>query len=184
MIGGGVYSSPPNINSLPGSIVYAMQGNDFKGYSVSRTGGIYDVNNLAPGSYNMICDRFGYRSATRSVLLSSNDIDTINFYLVGIEVIGIEPNGNNVPSAFNLEQNYPNPFNPVTNIKLDVPKSANVKVSVFDMLGREIEVLVNEQLNAGSYKVSWNASKYSSGVYFYKIFTSDYTATKKMMLVK
>jgi photosystem II stability/assembly factor-like uncharacterized protein len=184
IIGGGVYNSPPNVTPLPGSIVYAMSGNDFKGYSVSRTPGIYDINNLSQGNYRVICDRFGYRSAEKNITLGSVNLDTVNFYLIGIGVIGIQPNGGVIPSTYKLEQNYPNPFNPVTNIKVDIPKASVVKLAVYDMLGRELEVLVNENLQAGSYKVSWNALKYSSGIYFYKVISSDFVETKKMILVK
>jgi photosystem II stability/assembly factor-like uncharacterized protein len=184
IIGGGVFNLPPNVTPLPGSIIYAMSGNDFTGYSISRTGGLYDINNLAQGNYRVICDRFGYRSAEKNITLGSVNLDTVNFYMTGIGVIGIEPNGSNIPSVYSLEQNYPNPFNPVTNIHVDIPKSSNVKLAVFDMLGRELEVLLNRDLQAGSYKVTWNGAKYSSGIYFYKIISSDFTATKKMILVK
>jgi photosystem II stability/assembly factor-like uncharacterized protein len=183
-IGGGVYTSMPNVNPLPGSIVYAMVGNDFKGFGVAGTGGLYDVNNLASGDYRLICDRFGYRNAERNVTLGTVSLDTINFYLTSISVIGIEPGSGKIPTAFRLGQNYPNPFNPVTKIEADIPKSSMVKVAVYDMLGRELEVLVNELLNAGSYKLTWDASKYSSGIYFYKIISSDFTDTRKMILVK
>lgn len=183
-IGGGVYKAPPNVVVLPGSIVYAMSGNDFKGYGISGSNGLYDVDLLSNGNYRMICDRFGYHSAERNVTLGSVSLDTINFYMTDIGIIGIEPIGSQIPKAFNLDQNYPNPFNPVTNINVDIPKSAYVKLAVYDMLGRELEVLVNENLQAGSYKVTWNAVKYSSGIYFYKVVSSDYVATKKMILVK
>ena len=81
-------------------------------------------------------------------------------------------------------QNYPNPFNPSTNIKFELPKTGNVKLVIYDVLGREVETLLNEKLNAGSYEAVWNADKYSSGVYFYKLETGDFTQTKKMILMK
>lgn len=184
IISGGVYVAPPQVSGLQDAVVYAMIGNEFKGYSISRTGGPYDVNNIPQGSYYMVCDRMGYRSADRYVTLGGINLDTINFYLTRIGVIGIEPNGNIIPSAYKLEQNYPNPFNPSTKIKLDVPRDSYVKLAVYDMLGREVETLVNQMLKAGSYQASWNASRYSSGIYFYKIFSADFTDTKKMILVK
>jgi hypothetical protein len=126
----------------------------------------------------------GYRGATRNVTLGGVNLDTINFYLVGIGVIGIEPIGSITPTVYKLEQNYPNPFNPSTKIKLDVPHDSYVKLAVYDMLGREVETLANQMLRAGSYQMSWNASKYSSGIYFYKVISSEFTDTKKMILVK
>jgi hypothetical protein len=87
-------------------------------------------------------------------------------------------------NEFSLGQNYPNPFNPGTMIKFDIPKSALVKLTIYDVLGKEVAVLVNENLTAGSYSAELNASNLPSGVYFYKLSAGDYTATKKMVLIK
>jgi hypothetical protein len=93
--------------------------------------------------------------------------------------------GNNeIPKEFKLYNNYPNPFNPITNIKFDIPKSSLVKLIVYNVLGKEIKTLVDEKLNAGRYEVDWNASGYSSGVYFYKLISDEYVDVKKMLLVK
>jgi photosystem II stability/assembly factor-like uncharacterized protein len=99
-------------------------------------------------------------------------------------VIGIQQISSNVPEDFSLSQNYPNPFNPVTNIEFMVSKSSFVKLAVFDVSGREVETLVNQSMSAGSYKADWNATKYSSGIYFYSITTENYHETKKMILIK
>ena len=85
---------------------------------------------------------------------------------------------------YTLSQNYPNPFNPTTNIKFAIPKSSNVKIAVFDIAGKELEVLVDEQLKAGTYQLNWNASTHSSGVYFYKMQAGEYYSTMKMVLIK
>jgi len=98
--------------------------------------------------------------------------------------IGIEPISNTTPGKYSLSQNYPNPFNPESSIEFAIAKTGFVKLSVFDITGREVESLVNEEMNAGTFKVKWNASKYSSGVYFYRIESGSFTDTKKMMLVK
>ncbi len=98
--------------------------------------------------------------------------------------IGIVPISKDIPKQFSLSQNYPNPFNPVTTIKFDIPKESKVKISVFDILGNEIQTLVNENMRAGEYQVNWDASGYSSGVYFYKLQAEDFVGTKKMLLVK
>ncbi len=98
--------------------------------------------------------------------------------------IGVSTISGEVPAKFTLGQNYPNPFNPVTSIRFDVPLAGNVKLTVFDMLGRETAVLVNGQLNAGVYKAEWNASQFASGVYFYRLEGSGFTKTMKMVLVK
>jgi hypothetical protein len=94
------------------------------------------------------------------------------------------PKTEQVPDQYNLFQNYPNPFNPATTIKFDIPKSSLVKLSVFDITGKEIEVLANETLNPGSYSVNWDAGKVSSGIYFYRLTAGDFVQTRKMILVK
>ena len=91
---------------------------------------------------------------------------------------------NIVPEEFNLLQNYPNPFNPLTNIVFDIPSEANVKLIVYDYLGREITVLIDQNLNPGQYRYRWNARDYASGVYFYRLITKEYNSTKRMILVK
>jgi hypothetical protein len=98
--------------------------------------------------------------------------------------IGINQISSEIPERFLLEQNYPNPFNPTTNIEFALPKSSTVKIAVYDMLGREVEILVNKELKAGTYKTELNASNYTSGVYFYKLAADNFTQTKKMILVK
>ncbi len=97
----------------------------------------------------------------------------------GIQIISTE-----IPSSFSLSQNYPNPFNPSTFIKFDVAKSSFVTLKVFDALGREVEVLVNEQLKPGTYVADWNANSFPSGVYFYSMRTNSFTETKRMVLIK
>jgi subtilisin-like proprotein convertase family protein len=89
-----------------------------------------------------------------------------------------------IPKKFALHQNYPNPFNPTTTIKYDLAKESFVKITVYDILGKQVQTLVNEQKKAGSYALEINASGLASGVYFYKIEAGTFVATKKMMLIK
>ena len=98
--------------------------------------------------------------------------------------VGITPIGSTIPEKFSLSQNYPNPFNPVSNIKFDIPKSSFVKIIVYDATGREAEVLVNQQLQPGSYNTVFDGAILSSGIYFYKITAGEFFETKKMMLIK
>ncbi|MCX7798002.1 MAG: T9SS type A sorting domain-containing protein [Melioribacter sp.] len=89
-----------------------------------------------------------------------------------------------IPSDYYLAQNYPNPFNPTTTIEFGLPKSENVKLTVYDLLGRVVAELVNENLNAGTYKVKFDASNLASGIYFYTLKAGDFVTTKKLMLMK
>ncbi|MCI0450072.1 MAG: T9SS type A sorting domain-containing protein [Chlorobi bacterium] len=100
------------------------------------------------------------------------------------KILGITPISGEVPSSFALRQNFPNPFNPVTSIHFDIPKSSFVRISVYDIMGREVEVLANETVSAGKYEAKWDGSKYASGIYFYTLSAGDFLQTKKMVLAK
>jgi len=89
-----------------------------------------------------------------------------------------------IPTSYSLLQNYPNPFNPSTIISYQLPKSGLVTLKIYDVLGREVSTLVNEQKTAGTYKVEFNGIQLSSGVYFYRLTTADFMQTKKMIFIK
>ena len=99
-------------------------------------------------------------------------------------VTGIKYVDFKVPSNYELSQNYPNPFNPTTNINFSVPNAGNVKVVIYDAIGNQVEVLVDEYKAVGNYRVDWNAAKYASGVYFYRMQSNNFTQIKKMVLMK
>ncbi|MBK8550010.1 MAG: SBBP repeat-containing protein [Ignavibacteria bacterium] len=98
--------------------------------------------------------------------------------------VGIHQISNEVPGHFQLKQNYPNPFNPVTKLGFGISDLGFVSLKIYNILGNEIETLVSEKLPAGSYSVEWDASKYTSGTYFYKMETENFVETKKMILTK
>ncbi len=98
--------------------------------------------------------------------------------------VGIGQISNEIPASYSLMQNYPNPFNPSTNIRLNVPVSGNVKLVVYDELGREIRVLIDGALQPGIYNIDFDGTGLTSGVYFYKLTAGDFTQTKKMILSK
>ena len=89
-----------------------------------------------------------------------------------------------VPNKFSLNQNYPNPFNPSTKISFDIKNSTFASLKIFDVTGKEVKTLVNENISAGRYEINFNAYELNSGVYLYTLTTSEFTETKKMMLVK
>ncbi len=102
---------------------------------------------------------------------------------------GIQVISSSVPKTYSLYQNYPNPFNPSTKIEFAVPvagdgRDRSVKLIIYDALGREAELLVNQELHPGTYAAEWNASNFPSGVYFYSLQTSEFTQTRKMILIK
>jgi hypothetical protein len=99
-------------------------------------------------------------------------------------VLEVREIGTGIPESYSLEQNYPNPFNPSTSIRFSIPESGLVTLKVYNALGQEVASLLNEEKNAGSYEYNFNASDLSSGIYFFKIQSNNYTATKKMILMK
>jgi subtilisin-like proprotein convertase family protein len=98
------------------------------------------------------------------------------------DIIGIT--NHQVPLKSWLSQNYPNPFNPVTSITYELSSKDCIKLAVYDILGREVEVLQSGEKNPGKYEVTWNASAYSSGIYFYRLTGKNINETKKMLLIK
>lgn len=155
-------------NSLPSNsfILATTNGGDF--WVQQYSGPKRNVYNL-----NFINANTGW------ACIFGNVLKTITGGFIGINNISKE-----IPTVFSLFQNFPNPFNSSTNIIFDIPKSSSVKLSIFDILGREIEVLVDENIKPGSYQVDWNASAYSSGIYYYKIEANNFTKTRKMLLIK
>jgi len=111
--------------------------------------------------------------------------DAVYGYTSGVTVV---PAGG-LPTSFNLDQNYPNPFNPSTRIHFDIPQRGRARLTVFNVLGREVVTLVDEDLAPDSYHVDWHGesdrgSKVASGVYFYRLRVGEFVATKKMLLLK
>jgi len=88
------------------------------------------------------------------------------------------------PEVFDLAQNYPNPFNPATRIDYSIAQATNVQLLIFNSIGEEVVVMVNEMQQAGRYSVNFDASRLSSGVYFYKLIAGDFISIKKMLLLK
>jgi hypothetical protein len=105
------------------------------------------------------------------------------FYYSGLTT-SVDENKKNINNTFNLSQNYPNPFNPITTINYSIPKQSHVTIKIFDVLGNELTTLINEEKFAGNYSVKFNASAFSSGVYFYRMESGSYIQTKKLILIK
>ena len=122
--------------------------------------------------------------------LSSSDIDLIAAWIDegALEELNIK-NNKALPERFTLHQNYPNPFNPVTNLDYDLPEDAMVNITVFDMMGKVVRTLVNDQQSAGYKTLQWNAMSnsgqpVSSGLYIYTIQAGEFSKTRKMILLK
>ncbi len=136
---------------------------------------------VSAGSYSFYAVAQNYVDLGGSGVASIYASLTAKFY--PNNPVGVRETVNN-PVKFSLEQNYPNPFNPTTAIKYSIPQSSKVTIKVFDVLGNEIQTLVNEEKSAGSYELNWNASNLSSGVYYYQMTAGNYISTRKMILLR
>lgn len=151
--------TPPFTGTFrPDSYLWNLNGQELQGYWVLR---IYDK---AAGNQGTLVNWSLNISYSQSVSVKKEE--------------------GTVPSDYVLYQNYPNPFNPVTNIKFSIPKAGFVKLAVYDMLGREVSVLVNEVKQAGQYTVDFKAVNLTSGIYFCRLTTNEFTEVKKLVLMK
>ncbi|MBE2216552.1 MAG: T9SS type A sorting domain-containing protein, partial [Ignavibacteria bacterium] len=130
------------------------------------------------GSYTS-SDSTGNDTAV-SVLIRNPIVETARWTIP----IGIQNISSELPTEYKLHQNFPNPFNPVTNINFDIIKQGVVKITVYDLLGREVETIVNQDMSPGRYRLDFNAANYASGMYLYRIETGDFSDVKKMLIVK
>ncbi|MFZ4591449.1 MAG: YCF48-related protein [Ignavibacteria bacterium] len=180
-----------SIKSYPPS---TMQAVAFSNINTGWVGGSYGyLYKTTNGGYNWYRQNTGTNQAFWGSIYCFNDSvvwgvggagKIMHTTTGGQWLVGVSNNENEVPLKYSLSQNYPNPFNPSTNIKFDVLSLSSVKIIVYDMIGREIQTLVNTKLTAGTYETTFDGSKLNSGVYFYKMVTNDFTLTKKMLLIK
>ncbi len=137
---------------------------------------VFDQSTFEAGSTTLAS--FTIPGYTARVFSNKRDSD------IGIPLGVDDGTGIDVPSKFLLAQNYPNPFNPSTTIHFELPKQSRVTLKIFDIMGREIATLVDQERHAGMYDIQWNAANSASGIYFYRLTTDAGTITKKLMLVR
>ena len=111
-------------------------------------------------------------------------LDDIRIEGIVATTIDISEDEMSLPTMFALHQNYPNPFNPSTTIEFSIPYSSHVMLKIYDLLGKEVATLVNEELSMGQHKVNWNAHNLASGIYIYKIQVGEFVQTRKMILMR
>ncbi len=151
-------------------------------YSDSTFGLYYRM--IKGGTYTITYSAPYYYPKTISGIYAKDDSATTLNVLLRPYAVPVGKQVSNVPDRFELKQNYPNPFNPLTKINYQITKNDFVKLSVYDILGNEVAVLVNEKQTPGTYHVEWDGTNYTSGIYFYKIISGDYIESKRMVLLK
>ena len=142
---------------------------------------LYPTGSNETHGIDMLNSNTGYAVGTNN---PGSTIGAIYKTTNGGYVIGIEPISGNFPKRYNLLQTYPNPFNSSTHIEFELPKRSYVKIIIYDILGTIIEKLADNYLDAGKFYINWEADNYSSGIYFCKFITDDFTDSKLMILVK
>lgn len=170
------------------TLTWSDNTNNESGYVIERklnTQSNYAIIDSMKSPGNRYVDATIEQGLTYLYRIKAYTVNTESEYSneANINVLGIEGK-NPVPTEYFLFQNYPNPFNPTTKLKFGLPESAMVKLTIHDALGRDVAVLVNEELGSGYHEVTFNAGKLTSGVYFYKISTPKYNAIKKLILLK
>lgn len=168
-----IWSTATETNNSGFSIERKSKTSDWKQIGfVNGRGTSTEINNYSFTDRELASGIYNYR-------LKQIDFDgTYEYYLLN-ETIEI-----GVPDEFTLSQNYPNPFNPSTTIEFTLPKDSKIKLVVYNSIGEEVATLVDNQLTAGYYKFNWNASEFTSGIYYYKLTSDDNFLVKKMILVK
>ena len=188
----------------PTSLNVSVIGTDsimlaWKDNSDNETGFVIERKNgdsLSTNNFNIIdtvsandtvyYDKLNADSVLYTYRIYAFNKDTLSEFsnVASIKVVTSVENGQTLPKKFELYQNYPNPFNPSTTIKFAIPKASFITLKIFDVLGREVEVLLNEEKPAGVYKVEFSADKLASGIYFYKIKAGDFVQSRKMIILK
>jgi hypothetical protein len=183
-----VNSSIATSIALPGAFVYALINNQVAGYSITDNTGAFSIGGLAPGSYSITVDNLGSTEPTASTALvkytstGSPVSVAVNFSLSS--ATSVETNLSAQPEGFTLSQNYPNPFNPSTTINYAIQRPGMVILKMYNIVGQEIQTLVNEYQAAGNYQVTVNAQNLSSGVYFYRLQSNSTLLMRKMILLR
>jgi hypothetical protein len=179
-----------SVTNLPVKAKVTITGFDMDSsevYSDSLNGMYYRM--IIAGNYNLTFSAPGYYSKTIQNVIAVNDQAVVTNVQLRPVISGIAEEGL-IPNTFALYQNYPNPFNPMTNIKFDVPAGTqnsgkeSVLLKIYDVLGREIATLINEEMMPGTYEVKFDGTNYTSGIYFYSIIAGENSQVNKMILLK
>lgn len=162
-----------------------------------------NTGNASSSNFVFVTDDYAFINVTSNSVPAFADINSDSdkdlfvgcikggiYYFENLDVIGVQQISNNIPKQFMLYQNYPNPFNPSTHIRFNIPPfeggkgSDFINLTIYDITGKEIKKLLNSPLAPGMYEVEWNASNYSSGIYYYILKAGNYSESKKMILIK
>jgi hypothetical protein len=186
--GGFVFGNIKGIDgsALPGVLSYVEDtDNNFVDYTVSDMDGSYLIGNLEPGNYTLVSTLVNYNNneSPISVDYLNNSTFNIDVNLSPDAATGLNDNSA-IINGYSLNQNYPNPFNPSTIISYQIQNTGLVTLKLYNILGKEVATLVNENQNAGKYNYTFKGGNLASGVYFYRLQAGSFVSIKKMTLLK
>jgi uncharacterized protein YegP (UPF0339 family) len=173
-------------STLPGTLNYLVDANGaFADYCLTDLDGSYIISNIDAGSYTMVSSLASFQDAQKTLTVDYLNNSTLNVdvSLTPNSTTGINDNVATI-NGYALNQNYPNPFNPSTIISYQIPQNSFVTLKVYNILGKEVATLVNEQQIAGKYNFNFKASNLASGIYIYKLTAGSFTSVKKLTLLK
>ncbi len=178
---GGYVTGPEGITT-EGAVVYALIDGQIVGATITDLDGYYIFDGIEPGTYGVTAvtvygdGELGYPLDVAFVDIPNADVE------IGATSVGDDTPP--VPTVSSLAQNYPNPFNAHTTISFNLATAGQVELNVYNMIGQKVATLVNGNYNPGTYNITWDGGNVSSGIYYYRLVTSDKTETKKMTLLK
>ena len=161
-------------------VTVSLNGSEVINQTLTATGdSVYTELNL---------NGFDFSSGSNEIVINAASggvqVDKVDFFVIGDLTPVSNEDEIDLVNSFSLSQNYPNPFNPTTNINFNLPVSANVSLKVYNLLGQEVQSLLNEARSAGSYTVKFDARNLASGVYFYRLEAGSFVTQRKMTLIK
>lgn len=171
-----------------GAFVYVVDENSQTiAYTSTNSEGKFKLSDLAPGRYSVVTDKVDYTGGTAPTVdldYQNPALGNLSLSLSAGTATAVNEQHNNIIKNYSLSQNYPNPFNPATTIRYEVPQASFVSLKVYNLIGQEVAVLVNDMKQPGSYTIRFNASNLSSGIYLYKLSSGKNIITKKMVILK
>ena len=187
-----IYNSPNNLSiPLNATIdLYTSPSSVGVEYGPSLSSSVSQIGQATSENYYVITADlekywlWGFQDSPVNMTQTGKDlfVNIVDYMLNTL--VSVDEEGITKPESFKLNQNYPNPFNPTTKISYSIPSNENVTLKIYNLLGSEVATLVNEKQAQGSYEVSFNATDLTSGIYFYKITSDNFTQVNKMMLLK
>ena len=182
---GGVDGFVTKFNSTGDSLIYSTylggSGTDYSNaIAVDISGAAYITGYTASTDFPVLNPYLGTNQGNKDVFVTKFEP-----VATGITEYDLD----NLPSDFKMSQNYPNPFNPTTTIEFNLPTKSNVTINIYNLLGQQIQQLVNQEYSAGNYRITWDGKtsdgiQTATGIYFYRLETNNYVETKKMLLLK